>query len=220
MIVASDQGTIITRNARTRDPRDVTWSSWLNQPTAQMYHVSVDHRFPYWVTGAQQDSGSVAVCVRGKFAEISMRDWEPIGAGGESGYTAGDPLHPGIIYGGTGSRFDLALNRGVPGTTSPQVPDGVSARTDWTQPLVLSPADPRNAVLRATSIVFKSTDSAAHVDADQRRPHAPAGRGAAVARRGERRRRGPQSRQRRRGLHDRAVAAARADASGSAPTTG
>ena len=40
----------------TDDPRDVTWSSWLNQPTAQIYHLSVDYRFPYWVTGAQQDS--------------------------------------------------------------------------------------------------------------------------------------------------------------------
>ncbi|HEU5219984.1 MAG TPA: hypothetical protein VFU23_15090, partial [Gemmatimonadales bacterium] len=44
MIVASDQGAIITRNARTTDPRDVTWSSWLNQPTAQIYHLSVDYR--------------------------------------------------------------------------------------------------------------------------------------------------------------------------------
>ncbi|MDE3216497.1 MAG: hypothetical protein KGO03_08865, partial [Gemmatimonadota bacterium] len=160
MIVASDQGTVITRNARTADPRDVTWSSWLNQPTAQMYHISVDYRFPYWVTGAQQDSGSVAVCDRGKFGEISMRDWEPIGAGGESGYTAGDPLHPGIIYGGTGSRYDLALNRMIPGTTSPQVPEGAKTRTDWTQPLVLSPADPRN-LYYANQYVFKSSDSAA-----------------------------------------------------------
>src|ERR1051326_7240240 len=57
MVLASDQGCIITRNAKSPDPRDVTWSSWLNQPTAQVYHVSVDYRFPYWVTGAQQDSG-------------------------------------------------------------------------------------------------------------------------------------------------------------------
>ena len=81
MIVASDQGAIITRNATADDPREVTWSSWLNQPTAQIYHLSVDYRFPYWVTGAQQDSGAVAVRSRGKFGEISMRDWEPIGAG-------------------------------------------------------------------------------------------------------------------------------------------
>ena len=41
-----------------------------------------------------------------------MRDWEPIGAGGESGMTAGDPLHPGIIFGGAGTRFDLELTSG------------------------------------------------------------------------------------------------------------
>ncbi len=157
MIVASDQGTIITHNARTADPRDVTWSSWLNQPTAQIYHVSVDYRFPYWATGAQQDSGAVAVRSRGKFAEISMRDWEPIGAGGESGYTAGDALHPGIVYGGTGERFNLEQNRAVPGTTAPKSPK--KARTDWTQPLVFSRADPR-ALFYANQFLFKTTDGA------------------------------------------------------------
>ncbi|HEY2824351.1 MAG TPA: hypothetical protein VGI83_02295 [Gemmatimonadales bacterium] len=159
MIVASDQGAIITHNGKADDPREVTWSSWLNQPTAQIYHVSVDYRFPYWVTGAQQDSGAVAVRSRGKFGEISERDWEPIGAGGESGMTAGDPLHPGIIHGGSGARFDLAENRSIPGTTTPQVPEGETARTDWTQPLVISQADPK-ALYYANQYLFKSTDSA------------------------------------------------------------
>ncbi len=159
MIVASDQGTIITRNALTEDPRDVTWSSWLNQPTAQVYHVSTDYRFPYWVTGAQQDSGAVAVRTRGKFAEISMRDWEPIGAGGESGMTAGDPLHPGVIFGGTGTRWDLDLNTAAPlgpssGQRSPE-----PARTVWTQPLVFSKADP-HALYYANQFLFKTSDDA------------------------------------------------------------
>jgi photosystem II stability/assembly factor-like uncharacterized protein len=157
MIVASDQGTIVTRNAKTADPREVTWSSWLNQPTAQIYHVSVDYRFPYWATGAQQDSGAVAVRSRGKFSEISMRDWEPIGAGGESGYTAGDALHPGIIFGGTGERFNLEQNRAVPGITAPKPPE--KARADWTQPLVFSRADPR-ALYYGNQFLFKTTDSA------------------------------------------------------------
>jgi photosystem II stability/assembly factor-like uncharacterized protein len=157
LIVASDQGTVITRNARAPDPKSVTWSSWLNQPTAQLYHVSVDYRFPYWVTGAQQDSGAVAVRSRGKFGEISQRDWEPMGAAGESGYTAGDPLHPGIVYGGAGNRWDLETNSPVPGTTAPQSPE--PARADWTQPLVLSPADP-HALYYANQFLFKTTDGA------------------------------------------------------------
>jgi len=49
--MSSDQGTLVTRNGGE------TWSSWYNQPTGQFYHVITDHRFPYWVYGAQQDSG-------------------------------------------------------------------------------------------------------------------------------------------------------------------
>ncbi|HEY2896393.1 MAG TPA: hypothetical protein VGJ12_04585 [Gemmatimonadaceae bacterium] len=159
MIVASDQGTIITRNAKASDPKAVTWSSWLNQPTAQMYHISVDYRTPYWVTGAQQDSGAVAVRSRGKFAEISTHDWEPIGPGGESGYTAGDPLHPGIVFGGTGERWNLATNTQLRGTTAPKAAGKDTDRADWTQPLVFSRADPR-ALYYASQFLYKSTDGA------------------------------------------------------------
>ncbi len=157
MIVASDQGAIITRNATADDARTIAWSSWLNQPTAQLYHISVDYRFPYWVTGAQQDSGAVGVRSRGKFAAITMRDWEPIGAGGESGYTAGDPLNPGIIFGESGSRYDLETNMPVAGTTSPKSPE--PARADWTQPLVISKAN-RRAMYYGSQFLFKSTDGA------------------------------------------------------------
>ena len=159
MIVASDQGAIITRNAKASDPKALTWSSWLNQPTAQMYHISVDYRTPYWVTGAQQDSGAVAVRSRGKFAEISTHDWEPIGPGGESGYTAGDALHPGIVFGGTGERWNLATNTQLRGTTAPKASGKETDRADWTQPLVFSKADPR-ALYYASQFLYKSTDGA------------------------------------------------------------
>ncbi len=157
MIVASDQGAIITRNATADDAKTVTWSSWLNQPTAQLYHISVDHRVPYWVTGAQQDSGAVAVRSRGKFADITIRDWEPIGAGGESGFTAGDPQNPGIIFGEMGSRYNLETNTPVRGTTSPQATEPL--RADWTQPLVMSRADP-HALYYGSQFLFRTTDAA------------------------------------------------------------
>ncbi|PYO77613.1 MAG: hypothetical protein DMD63_10515 [Gemmatimonadetes bacterium] len=157
MIVASDQGAVITRNARSKDPREVTWTSWLNQPTAQIYHLSVDGRFPYWVTGAQQDSGAIAVRSRGKFSQISMHDWEPIAPGGESGYTAGDPLNPGVVYGGDGQRWNLETNTPVEGTTRPSSPE--PARGDWTQPLVFSRAD-KKSLYYANQFVFRTTDGA------------------------------------------------------------
>jgi photosystem II stability/assembly factor-like uncharacterized protein len=157
MIVASDQGAVITHNATAADVRAVTWTSWLNQPTAQLYHISVDYRSPYWVTGAQQDSGAVAVRSRGKFAEISTRDWEPIAPGGESGYTAGDPLNPGVIFGGMGNRHDLEHNVPIAGTTAPRSTEAM--RADWTQPLVFSMADP-HALYYASQFLFRSMDGA------------------------------------------------------------
>ena len=159
MIVASDQGAIVTRNARASDAKTVTWSSWLNQPTAQIYHISVDYRTPYWVTGAQQDSGAVAVRSRGKFAEISTRDWEPIGPGGESGYTAGDPLHPGIVFGGTGERWNLATNVQLRGTKAPKADGTAKDRADWTQPLVFSKKDPHS-LYYASQFLYKTIDGA------------------------------------------------------------
>jgi photosystem II stability/assembly factor-like uncharacterized protein len=173
VIVASDQGAIVTRNSTSDDPKQVTWSSWLNQPTAQIYHISADYRFPYWVTGAQQDSGAVAVRTRSRFASISTRDWEPIGAGGESGMTAADSLHPGIIFGGTGTRWDLELNAGAALGPSSGQQSPEPARTDWTQPLVFSKADP-HALYYANQYLFKTSDDArtwSRISPDLTRPN-------------------------------------------------
>ena len=49
--------------------------SWYNQPTAQFYHVAVANQFPYWVYGAQQDSGTAAVVSRSDYGQITYRDW-------------------------------------------------------------------------------------------------------------------------------------------------
>src|SRR5436190_9184128 len=72
MILGGDQGAVITVEGLSEHP---TWSSWLNQPTAQIYRIAPDNAFPYWVTGAQQDSGAMRVRTRGRFAGITMRDW-------------------------------------------------------------------------------------------------------------------------------------------------
>jgi hypothetical protein len=71
--------------------------------------------------------------------------------------TAGDPLHPGIIFGGTGARWDLETNTPIPGTATPESPE--PARNDWTQPLVFSKADP-HALYYASQFLFKTSDGA------------------------------------------------------------
>lgn len=147
LILASDQGAVVSEDGAQ------TWSSWYNQPTAQMYNVAVDYRFPYWATGSQQDSGAAASASRSNFSEISHRDWVPLCAGGESGYTAPDPLHPNIVFGGTVSKCNVYT--GQTWDVSPERTMTVPARHTWTLPLVFSEADP-HALYFSNQFLFKT----------------------------------------------------------------
>ena len=148
MIAASDQGSIVTEDGAE------TWSSWYNQSTAQLYHVAPDFRFPYWITGAQQDSGAIGVPSRSNHAEISNRDWAGLCAGGEAGYTAPDPLHPEILFGGTVMRCNVET--GAKQNVSPEKGAG-PFRHAWTQPLVFSRADQR-VLYYANQYLYKTTN--------------------------------------------------------------
>ena len=150
MALASDQGAIVTVDGAE------TWSSWYNQSTAQIYHVAADRRIPYWVTGAQQDSGAVGSPSRSRHSEISNRDWEGLCSGGESGYTAPDPLHPEILFGGTVSRCNVVT--GETRNVSPERGGGqIVYRHDWTQPLVFSQADP-HALYYGNQFLYKTAN--------------------------------------------------------------
>ncbi|HEX7359149.1 MAG TPA: hypothetical protein VF283_01530 [Bryobacteraceae bacterium] len=92
MILGADQGVSVSLNAGR------TWSTWYNQPTAQIYHVSTDDHFPYRIYGAQQDSGSVEVRSRGAFGGINFMDWRTSMGAYEYGYVVPDPVHPQWIF--------------------------------------------------------------------------------------------------------------------------
>ena len=148
MLFATDQGAIITVNGGQ------TWSSWYNQPTAQFYHVSTDNRFPYWVYGGQQESGSAAVASRGDYGAITWRDWRTVGVE-EYGYVAADPLNPNIIYGGKITRYDWAT-----GQTQNIAPEAIRSgkyRFLRTAPVLFSPVDPHVLYL-AGNVLFKTTN--------------------------------------------------------------
>ncbi|HTM25239.1 MAG TPA: hypothetical protein VL225_08600 [Vicinamibacterales bacterium] len=150
LIVGGDQGTIVSVDGGQ------TWSSWYNQPTAQLYHVAPDYRFPYWLTAAQQDSGAVGTPERTHHGVISMHEWTGLCAGGESGYTAPDPLHPDILFGGTVEKCNVVT--GAARNVSPETPQqGVTYRHAWTQPLVFSQAD-RRALYFANQFVYRTID--------------------------------------------------------------
>ncbi len=153
MIVATDQGAVVTVDGGR------TWSSWYNQPTAQFYHVATDDRFPYWVYGAQQDTGAAATPIRTDYRSITLRDWNGIAAGGENGYIAPDGTDPSIVWGGTVGRFDWRTlqNRNV----DPTLAYPGDYRGEWTLPLAVSPRDPR-AVYFGRQFLFRTTDGGRH----------------------------------------------------------
>ncbi|MCM8749561.1 glycosyl hydrolase, partial [Thermomicrobiaceae bacterium CFH 74404] len=76
-----------------------TWSTQFNQPTAQMYHVTVDNRFPYRVYGSQQDNTAICLPSMSINGAITLTEWYEPG-GGESGYIAVKPDDPDIVVGG------------------------------------------------------------------------------------------------------------------------
>lgn len=151
ILLVSDQGALVTVN------KGESWSSWYNQPTAQIYHVSVTPTFPYRICGGQQESGSVCILSRGNDGEITFRDWHPVGAI-EYGYVAPDPLDPDLIYGGGRSEVSrFHWSTGEVQNVTPIPLRSPKYRTDRTEPLMFSPVDP-HILYYASNVLFKTTD--------------------------------------------------------------
>ncbi|MBX6753727.1 MAG: glycosyl hydrolase [Thermorudis peleae] len=142
-----------------------TWSDIYNQPTAEIYHVTVDRQFPFRVYGAQQDNTTISIPSRSHRGAITVAEYEEVG-GGESGYIAVDPRNPNIIYAGNYlgylTRYDRAAGQIQNVQVWPETTLGAGAeeakyRFQWTYPIVISPHDPD--VLYVTSnVVHRSRD--------------------------------------------------------------
>ena len=118
ILLVGDQGALVSVN------RGRTWSSWYNQPTAQLYHAIADNAFPYRVCAGQQESGSVCISSRGNDGVITFREWHPVGVI-EYGYVAPDPRDPDIVYGaGRGQVSKLHRATGQVEIISPRPPSG------------------------------------------------------------------------------------------------
>jgi photosystem II stability/assembly factor-like uncharacterized protein len=151
MVLSSDQGTVVSVDGAK------TWSTWYNQPTAQIYHLAADNRFPYWLYGAQQDSGAVGVRTWSPEGVLTFRDWEPICVGSESDMIVPDPKDGNVLYGGGAGRCDQLFNTAAPlgGELPPPDPNDPYRRT-WTLPEVFSQAD--GALYYSNQFVFRSRD--------------------------------------------------------------
>jgi photosystem II stability/assembly factor-like uncharacterized protein len=151
ILLVSDQGALVTVN------RGASWSSWYNQPTAQIYHVAVSNTFPYRVCGGQQESGSVCIYSRGNDGAITYREWHPVGVI-EYGYVAPDPLNPDLVYGGGRSEVSkFHWSTGQVQNVTPIPLRSPKYRTDRTEPLMFSPLDP-HVLYYASNVLFKTID--------------------------------------------------------------
>jgi photosystem II stability/assembly factor-like uncharacterized protein len=151
ILLVSDQGALVTVN------NGASWSSWYNQPTAQIYHVSISPTFPYRVCGGQQESGSVCISSRGNDGAITYREWHPVGVI-EYGYVAPDPLDTDIIYGG--GRSEVSKFHWSTGQVQDVTPIPLRTskyRTDRTEPTMFSSVDPHT-LYYASNFLFKTTD--------------------------------------------------------------
>ena len=92
MLFGFDQGPAVTLDGGQ------TWSGYYQIPIAQIYHISTDTRYPYWVMGSQQDTGAIMTRSRSDQGQITTVDWLPLPSS-EFGTVVADPLKPTTVYG-------------------------------------------------------------------------------------------------------------------------
>jgi hypothetical protein len=148
MIVANDPGVSISTT------RGRTWLR-VQLPIAQMYHVTVDSRIPYFVYGNKQDGPSYRGPSNSRSGNtIARSEWHGVD-GGESGWATPDPVDPNIIWStasGSGSRggivvrFDQRTRQSQnvevwPLSTGGHPAAGIPYRFIWDAPFLISPHD-------------------------------------------------------------------------------
>ncbi|HEX3431253.1 MAG TPA: hypothetical protein VHT03_10235 [Rhizomicrobium sp.] len=141
-----------------------TWSTQLNQATAQFYHVSVDNDFPYHVYGAQQDNSSIAIASADDEGAITTKDWYDVG-GGESGFVTADPRDSNIVYSDNENtiwRWNKKTDQSQVISVWPFDASGHPAsdllhRFNWTSPLLMSPHN-ADTLYAGLERLYRSTD--------------------------------------------------------------
>ncbi len=160
MIVGDDGGGQVSHDG------GASWSTMMNQPTAQFYRVVADNHFPYRIYAAQQDNSTVRIPHRSTSRSgITEDDWEST-AGGESGHIAPDPKDPEIVYGGSYGGYLVRQNHRTGQVRAidvwPDNPMGWGAkeltyRFQWNYPILFSMHDP-NTLYCAANVLFRTTN--------------------------------------------------------------
>lgn len=135
MILAVDQGTEISMDGGR------TWTTWFNQPTGQMYNVTTDHGFPFFLYSAQQDSGTIATPIFGRGGQITYRDWYTTN-GFETARIVPDPADTNYLYATGWYGSILRINK-VTGQTQHIFERTPKYHENGSPPMGFSPLDPK-----------------------------------------------------------------------------
>ncbi len=142
-----------------------SWSTQMNQPTAQFYRVETDDLFPYHLYGGQQDNTTVVIKSRSFGPGIAEGDWT-IQAGCESAHFAFDPKDPRYTYAtcyqGSIAELDTKteVERNVeewPALGLGEPSDQQKYRYNWSAPVATSPFD-RHVLYHGGNVLFTSND--------------------------------------------------------------
>ncbi len=159
MIVSNDGGAQVSLTGGG------SWSTLLNQPTAEFYRVTVDDQFPYRVYGAQQDNSTITVPSWSPGGITPTQEWYSV-AGAESGHIAVTPGNPDLVYAGNYlgriDRYDHRTRSARNVIAYPQMQDGTAPkelkyRFQWNAPIVISPHDPET-VYHTSNYVHRTRD--------------------------------------------------------------
>ncbi len=154
ILLGYDQGAIVSLDG------GATWSSWYNQSTEQVYHISTDNSFPYWIYATQQDAGAIRTRNRGNLGAITPLDWNPVN-GWEWGTIIPDPLNNNTVYASGSGISKISYPSEQYMNVSPSTNPNVRLRTTSSQPILFTPWN-QHQMLAAFQFVMSTVDGGAH----------------------------------------------------------
>jgi photosystem II stability/assembly factor-like uncharacterized protein len=160
MVQCNDGGANVSTDGGT------TWSKQDNQPTAELYQIAVDDRFPYWIYAGQQDNSTIRLPSRAPYSSLAGTKglWQSVG-GCETGPAVPKPGDHDIVYANCKGRFGVYNHRTgqeqhyYVGAESlyGHNPRDLQYRFQRVAPISLSPHDP-NAVYHGSQFLHRSRD--------------------------------------------------------------
>jgi photosystem II stability/assembly factor-like uncharacterized protein len=154
ILLGYDQGAIVSLDGGK------TWSSWYNQSTEQVYHISTDNGTPYWIYATQQDAGAIRTRNRGNLGAITPMDWNPVN-GWEWGTIIPDPVNANTVWASGAGIVKISYPSEQWINVSPSLNPDLRLRATSSNPILFAPWNSRE-LLAGFQYVMSTTDGGLH----------------------------------------------------------